>query len=132
MEKTPRRFAWLTAYKKLFWPISIQRPWLLWCGVALLVVGVFIAAVDFVHTNHEEVNAFSTIAIAVFNGILSLFTILLAGSTRIAANAAKDAANAAKAQADIARQSLTDLERPYIFIFGVGKIRPSTTYDAFF
>jgi hypothetical protein len=30
----------LAAYKKLFWPLSIQRPWLFWDRVVLLVVGM--------------------------------------------------------------------------------------------
>src|SRR5262249_10360470 len=43
--------------------------------------------------------------------------------TATAATAAKDAAMAAQKQASVAERTLTDLERPYIFIFGLSRIR---------
>jgi len=43
-------------------------------------------------------------------------------TARIAANAAADAARASTRQADIAEQSLSKIERPYIFIFNIGAL----------
>jgi len=51
--------------------------------------------------------------------------------TKKAADAAKEAADASKLQAALAQKSLTDLERPYIFIFGVGQIRTTKDGDFF-
>lgn len=85
------RFARETAYKTPFWPVSIQRPRLFWFSVVLLVLGVSLTVGlgDFIHAYHEEVNALSTVAIAIFTAILGIFTINLSNSTRIAAEAAK-------------------------------------------
>jgi hypothetical protein len=87
-----------------------------WLGFALVVLCVQIITFDLLHANRDDINAISTIFIAAFTAVLGIFTIRLASSTQVAAKAANDAA-------EIAQRSLTDLERPYIFIFGVRQIR---------
>jgi hypothetical protein len=57
---------------------------------------------DFVYRNRDDINAYSTIVIAIFTAILGMFTVSLARSTRVAAEAAEKA--------------LVDLERPWLFI----------------
>jgi uncharacterized membrane-anchored protein len=84
----------LSRYKKLFWPVSIwplsiERPWLFWLGVVLLCVGGLTRSAHLIDTYHDDVNAVSTIIIALFTAVLGVFTIRLAKSTRIAADAAK-------------------------------------------
>jgi hypothetical protein len=41
---------------------------------------------------------------------------------KIAAEAAKESADATKIQAMVARDTLTKVQRPYVFVFGVNKI----------
>jgi hypothetical protein len=50
---------------------------------------------EFIDTFHDDINALSTVVIAIFTMILGLFTISLARSTRIAADAANLSAKAA-------------------------------------
>jgi hypothetical protein len=103
MEKLSRlRFAGIAAYSKLLLPISIQRRGVFWLAVVLLVLGVLIASADFIHTYRDDINAVSTIFIAVFTAVLGIFTVNLARSTRIAANAARDA--------------ITHVERPLLIV----------------
>src|ERR1035437_444117 len=61
----------------------------------------------FVTANHDEINAASAVAIAIFTAVLSVFTISLSGSTRIAANAAKESA-------DVANKTLIATQRPWV------------------
>jgi hypothetical protein len=58
------------------------------------------------------------------NNWLMVFTVSLARSTQAAARAGKDAA-------EIAQRSLTDLEWPYIFIFGVRHFKQDSDKDWF-
>jgi hypothetical protein len=62
---------------------------------------------DFIHIHRDDLNAYSTIVIAVFTAILGAFTIRLARSTRVAAEAAQKSAEA-----------LPAIERAYIFVTG--------------
>ena len=64
--------------------ISIQRPVLFWCGIALLLVGLSLpfGLPEFIHAYRDDINAVSTIFIAVFTAVLGTFTISLARSTR--------------------------------------------------
>ncbi len=64
----------------------------------------------------------AALLVTVFTGVLSYFTISLAKSTRVAADAAKHAAMAAVTQARVAEDTLTKIQRPYIYIFGVAKM----------
>jgi hypothetical protein len=78
MEKSLQlRFAKLAAYKKLFWPVSIRRPVLFLCGVALLVVGVACVVVphvavllEFIEKYNGAFTALATIAVAWFTWTL--------------------------------------------------------------
>jgi len=63
---------------------------------AVFTVGLSEAG-NFIHTYHDEVNALSTVIIAIFTVILGLFTISLSQSTRVAANSADMSARAALA-----------------------------------
>jgi hypothetical protein len=62
--------------------------------------------------------------LVLFNGLLVLATIALFISGEKSADAAKEAAGAAKKSADVAERTLTELERPYIFVDSVEIIRP--------
>ncbi len=84
--------------------------------------------------------------VAFYTFILSIFTALLAivsftqiyfltrsdKTARIAADAAKEAAEASARQASIAENALTQLERPYVFIFGVRGIQQDRDSRDFF
>jgi hypothetical protein len=67
----------------------------------------------FVTANHDEINAASAVAIAIFTAVLSVFTISLSGSTRIAATATRGSIILAK---DTAERQL----RAYVFVKGGG------------
>jgi hypothetical protein len=71
---------------------------------------------EFVHNNRDDINAYSTIVIAIFTAVLGVFTVSLAGSTRLAAQAAE--------------RALVDLERPWLFIVGATVIRFDPGYVA--
>jgi hypothetical protein len=81
----------------------------------------------------QEPVSFYTFVLAIFTGVLGVTAIvqirylrradetavISANAARDAANASVDAAAASDRQAKIAEAALTQLERPYIFIFGV-------------
>jgi len=84
--------------------------------------------------------------VAFFTFVLSIFTAVLAGvsitqiifliradrTASITAGAAKDSADAAVAQAKISERALTQLERPYVFVFGAGNVRSDEDTGEFF
>jgi hypothetical protein len=89
MKPTKWQAAFRSAKDRL-WPIRIRQPgWLFWSAVGLLVVGVLANSAEFIHVNRDDINAVSTIVIAIFTTVLGIFTISLARSTHIAAEAAK-------------------------------------------
>jgi hypothetical protein len=63
MTKALRQAAlwFVSAFKALVgWPISIQRPWLFWCGIVLLVVGVPVA----LQVNLQQLKDWQTLSAA--------------------------------------------------------------------
>jgi hypothetical protein len=76
-----------------------------------------------VHDNREDINAWSTLAIAFGTIILGIFTIWVARSTKIAAAAAAKAA-------DVAEQAI--LERPHIFIESIELIDRGNSFGVLF
>jgi hypothetical protein len=71
---------------------------------------------EFIHSYHDEINALSTVVIAIFTCILGIFTVSLSRSTRIAADAA--ALNA---------QAVMDAEGAHLYPI----IKKSNLKDAF-
>ncbi len=78
MKNTPWRFDRLTVYKKLFWPIRIQRPWLCGWGVTLLVVGstvvlvpeIVASTVGLIDEHNGAFTALASFIIALFTGTI--------------------------------------------------------------
>jgi hypothetical protein len=82
-------------------------------------VDAFWTIMDYVEKYNGAINAVGTVVIAIFTIVLAKVSGKTAALTQISAEAARDAAN-------VARQSLTDLERPYIYILCEGQF----DYDA--
>jgi hypothetical protein len=72
--------------------------------------------------------AFFTLWIAAFTALLVLVSAFQIGFLISANDTATEAANAAKISADIAKRTLTELERPYIFV-DIPKFIPSPIKD---
>jgi hypothetical protein len=68
----------------------------------------------------------ATLGLMVATGGLWYFAIKQSRDMRDSLAIASKSADAAKSSADIARQTFTQLERPYVFVAGIGKLLTST------
>jgi hypothetical protein len=77
-----------------------------------------------------ETVAYYTEVLAWFTGVLAVTSLVQGFFLWNADKTARIAANAAKKSADVAIQALTDLERPYLFIYGIGfeRSKDGTSY----
>lgn len=95
--------------------------------------GVIVAGIERSSETKPEIwTVLATIAIAVFTLTLWLSSEKMWRVTRISTIAARRAANAAIRQAKAAEDALTQLERPYIFVFGVKQIFQDQSRNDFF
>jgi len=83
--------------------------------VVSVVTNFLWCVIGFLQTYNGAVTAIATIAIGAF-------TFALVRVTNRQARLTKEAVIAANVQADTAKKSLTDIERPYLFVFNVGRL----------
>jgi hypothetical protein len=91
-------------------------------GVGVVRAAIHLYELDWLM--HEAVGFFTFLLVVVGVLQLGLFAWQLTlirkslADTKVAADAAKDAANAANIQAQIAERTLTEIERPWLFVAG--------------
>jgi hypothetical protein len=86
------------------------------------LIDILRRAANFLQDYNGAVTAAATVAIGVFTWFLVRVSSRQAKLT-------KAAVEAATAQAEIAKRALTELERPYVFIFNVGRLEAEVIND---
>lgn len=78
-----------------------------------------VTLVTWARDNHDAIEALSAIGSVIFALVLTISTVGLWIVTRGGADSTKNAAKAAEKSAHVAERALTELERPWVFIYGV-------------